>query len=236
MLFFPSQLLPSGLPSGLPLHTRTHQTLMSVDADRLVNLCYSFHELWSLPAQTALALALLYSQAQRAPVLALHPRCAVLCCAVLCCAVLCCAVLRPRCAALPCIALPCDERSQALPAARSTLRPALLLLTRACRPRPQVRYAFLAGLALVLLLIPANRWLANRIQAASVEMMGAKDRCGARGSQGPAGGVAPPSERAGEAGGRPAACPQAAQGRQLPCHRSNAAPAPSSSDPSLAPP
>ncbi len=40
----------------------------------------------------------------------------------------------------------------------------------------QVQYAFLAGLALVLLLIPVNRILATRIQAASVQMMGAKDR------------------------------------------------------------
>jgi hypothetical protein len=40
----------------------------------------------------------------------------------------------------------------------------------------QVQYAFLAGLGLVLLLIPVNRWLASRIQAASVEMMTAKDR------------------------------------------------------------
>ncbi|KAL4856242.1 ABC transporter C family member 13 [Chlorella vulgaris] len=42
--------------------------------------------------------------------------------------------------------------------------------------RVQVQYAFLAGLALVLLLIPVNRWLARRIQAASISMMGAKDR------------------------------------------------------------
>lgn len=38
------------------------QTLMSVDADRLVNLCISFHDLWSLPAQIAIALWLLYTQ------------------------------------------------------------------------------------------------------------------------------------------------------------------------------
>jgi hypothetical protein len=36
---------------------------MSVDADRLVNLCLSFHELWSLPAQIGVALWLLYTQA-----------------------------------------------------------------------------------------------------------------------------------------------------------------------------
>jgi len=41
----------------------------------------------------------------------------------------------------------------------------------------QVQFAFVAGLALVLLLIPVNRVLANRIQAASLKMMGAKDRC-----------------------------------------------------------
>ncbi|PSC76164.1 ABC transporter C family member 13 isoform X1 isoform A [Micractinium conductrix] len=77
------------------------QTLMSVDADRVVNLCQSLHELWSLPAQIALALWLLYTQ---------------------------------------------------------------------------VQYAFLAGLGLVLLLIPINRVLAGRIQAASIKMMAAKDR------------------------------------------------------------
>ena len=37
---------------------------MSVDADRLVNLCISFHDLWSLPAQIAIALWLLYTQAR----------------------------------------------------------------------------------------------------------------------------------------------------------------------------
>ena len=38
------------------------QTLMSVDADRVVNLCVSLHDLWSLPAQIAIALYLLYTQ------------------------------------------------------------------------------------------------------------------------------------------------------------------------------
>ncbi|KAK9791817.1 hypothetical protein WJX73_008914 [Symbiochloris irregularis] len=39
----------------------------------------------------------------------------------------------------------------------------------------QVRGAFVAGLVVVLLLIPANRWLAKRIEAASVGMMAHKD-------------------------------------------------------------
>jgi hypothetical protein len=39
----------------------------------------------------------------------------------------------------------------------------------------QVEYAFLAGLAVVLLLIPINRALATRIQRASTTMMAAKD-------------------------------------------------------------
>jgi ATP-binding cassette, subfamily C (CFTR/MRP), member 10 len=39
----------------------------------------------------------------------------------------------------------------------------------------QVRYAFLAGLAVVLLLFPVNRWIALRIQSASIEMMACKD-------------------------------------------------------------
>eukprot|EP00897_Mesotaenium_endlicherianum_P006893 jgi/Mesen1/6231/ME000320S05428 len=38
------------------------QTLMSVDAERVVNLCISAHELWSLPLQLAVALFLLYLQ------------------------------------------------------------------------------------------------------------------------------------------------------------------------------
>eukprot|EP00884_Botryococcus_braunii_P005633 jgi/Botrbrau1/15070/Bobra.0286s0003.1 len=76
------------------------QTMMSVDADRVVNLASGLHELWSLPLQIAIALYLLYTQ---------------------------------------------------------------------------VQYAFVAGLAVVLLLIPVNRWLAQRIQRASVGMMAHKD-------------------------------------------------------------
>lgn len=57
-------------------------------------------------------------------------------------------------------------------------RRALTLTLRTARPPQQVQYAFLAGLGLVLLLIPVNRVLASRIQAASVSMMGAKDRWG----------------------------------------------------------
>lgn len=49
-------------------------------------------------------------------------------------------------------------------------------LISACNMHAQVHLAFLAGLALVLALIPVNRWLALRIQAASVSMMAAKDR------------------------------------------------------------
>ena len=44
------------------------QTLMSVDADRVVNLCMSLHDLWSLPVQIGIALFLLYTQvSSRAP-------------------------------------------------------------------------------------------------------------------------------------------------------------------------
>ncbi|CAK9157465.1 unnamed protein product [Ilex paraguariensis] len=38
------------------------QTFMSVDADRTVNLCNSFHDIWSLPFQIGVALYLLYTQ------------------------------------------------------------------------------------------------------------------------------------------------------------------------------
>lgn len=38
-----------------------------------------------------------------------------------------------------------------------------------------MRYAFLAGLAVVVLLIPVNRWLATKIEGASERMMAHKD-------------------------------------------------------------
>jgi len=37
---------------------------MSVDADRVVALASSAHELWSLPVQIVIALVLLYTQAR----------------------------------------------------------------------------------------------------------------------------------------------------------------------------
>lgn len=40
----------------------TVQTLMSVDADRVVNMFSWMHELWSLPLQIVVALGLLYTQ------------------------------------------------------------------------------------------------------------------------------------------------------------------------------
>ena len=42
----------------------TVQTLMSVDADRVVNMFSWMHELWSLPLQIVVALGLLYTQAR----------------------------------------------------------------------------------------------------------------------------------------------------------------------------
>ena len=39
----------------------------------------------------------------------------------------------------------------------------------------QVQLAFVAGLVVVLLLIPINRWLAQQIQVASIAVMAAKD-------------------------------------------------------------
>jgi len=77
------------------------QTLMSVDADKVLGLFIGFHELWSLPFQIGLALYLLYVQ---------------------------------------------------------------------------VHFAFLAGLILVVLIIPLNKLIANGIQKASVRMMAAKDQ------------------------------------------------------------
>ncbi|XP_010488818.1 PREDICTED: ABC transporter C family member 13-like [Camelina sativa] len=38
------------------------QTFMSVDADRIVNLCNSLHDMWSLPLQIGIALYFLYTQ------------------------------------------------------------------------------------------------------------------------------------------------------------------------------
>ncbi|XP_017978946.1 PREDICTED: ABC transporter C family member 13 isoform X3 [Theobroma cacao] len=42
------------------------QTFMSIDADRTVNFCNSFHDLWSLPLQIGVALYLLYTQVKLA--------------------------------------------------------------------------------------------------------------------------------------------------------------------------
>ncbi|KAK8584710.1 hypothetical protein V6N13_138661 [Hibiscus sabdariffa] len=42
------------------------QTFMSIDADRTVNLCNSFHDMWSLPIQIGVALYLLYTQVKLA--------------------------------------------------------------------------------------------------------------------------------------------------------------------------
>ncbi|CAI0420807.1 unnamed protein product [Linum tenue] len=76
------------------------QTFMSVDADRTVNLCNSFHDIWSLPLQIGVALYLLYTQ---------------------------------------------------------------------------VRFAFLAGLAITILLIPVNKWISELIANATEKMMKQKD-------------------------------------------------------------
>lgn len=76
------------------------QTFMSVDADRIVNLCNSVHDMWSLPLQIGVALYLLYIQ---------------------------------------------------------------------------VKFAFLSGLAITILLIPVNKWIANLIANATKNMMEQKD-------------------------------------------------------------
>ncbi|KAI5057619.1 hypothetical protein GOP47_0027634, partial [Adiantum capillus-veneris] len=76
------------------------QTLMSVDAERIVNLCGSLHELWSLPLQMIAALSFLYLQ---------------------------------------------------------------------------VKFSFVAGLLVIVLLIPVNKVIATRIGLASQLMMKAKD-------------------------------------------------------------
>ncbi|XP_043706853.1 ABC transporter C family member 13 isoform X2 [Telopea speciosissima] len=76
------------------------QTFMSVDADRTVNLCNSFHDMWSLPLQIGVALYLLYTQ---------------------------------------------------------------------------VKFAFVSGIAITVLLIPVNRWIATLIASATEKMMKQKD-------------------------------------------------------------
>ncbi|KAK7270617.1 hypothetical protein RJT34_25919 [Clitoria ternatea] len=76
------------------------QTFMSVDADRTVNLCNSFHDTWSLPLQIGVALYLLYTQ---------------------------------------------------------------------------VKFAFVSGLAISILLIPVNKWIAKLIARATEQMMKEKD-------------------------------------------------------------
>ncbi|GAV71444.1 ABC_tran domain-containing protein/ABC_membrane domain-containing protein [Cephalotus follicularis] len=76
------------------------QTFMSVDADRTVNLCNSFHDMWSLPLQIGIALYLLYTQ---------------------------------------------------------------------------VKFAFISGLGITILLIPVNKWISKLIANATAEMMKQKD-------------------------------------------------------------
>ncbi|XP_031389468.1 ABC transporter C family member 13 isoform X2 [Punica granatum] len=76
------------------------QTFMSVDADRTVNLCNSFHDMWSLPLQIGVALYLLYTQ---------------------------------------------------------------------------VKFAFVAGVAITVLLIPVNKWISELIASATQKMMKQKD-------------------------------------------------------------
>ncbi|EPS71658.1 hypothetical protein M569_03101, partial [Genlisea aurea] len=76
------------------------QTFMSVDADRIVNLVNSIHDVWSLPLQIGVALFLLYQQ---------------------------------------------------------------------------VKFAFVSGIAITILLIPVNKWIANLIANATKLMMEKKD-------------------------------------------------------------
>ncbi|XP_068652459.1 ABC transporter C family member 13 [Aristolochia californica] len=76
------------------------QTFMSIDADRTVNLCNSFHDVWSLPLQIGVALYLLYTQ---------------------------------------------------------------------------VKFAFVSGVALTILLIPVNKWISSLIANATEKMMKQKD-------------------------------------------------------------
>ncbi|XP_057968870.1 ABC transporter C family member 13 isoform X3 [Malania oleifera] len=76
------------------------QTFMSIDADHTVNLCNSFHDIWSLPLQIGVALYLLYTQ---------------------------------------------------------------------------VRFAFVSGIAITIVLIPVNRWISKLIASATEKMMKQKD-------------------------------------------------------------
>ncbi|XP_010533091.1 PREDICTED: ABC transporter C family member 13 isoform X2 [Tarenaya hassleriana] len=76
------------------------QTFMSVDADRIVNLCNSLHDAWSLPLQIGVALYLLYTQ---------------------------------------------------------------------------VKFAFLSGLAITVLLIPVSKWISELIARATEKMIKLKD-------------------------------------------------------------
>ncbi|XP_050286789.1 ABC transporter C family member 13 isoform X1 [Quercus robur] len=76
------------------------QTFMSIDADRTVNLCNSFHDFWSLPLQIGVALYLLYVQ---------------------------------------------------------------------------VKFAFVSGIAITILLIPVNKWISKLILSATEKMMKQKD-------------------------------------------------------------
>lgn len=89
-----------GLSERLKFSEGEIQTFMSVDADRTVNLCNSFHDMWSLPLQIGVALYLLYTQ---------------------------------------------------------------------------VKFAFVAGTSITILLIPVNKWISELIASATEKMMEQKD-------------------------------------------------------------
>ena len=128
---------------------------MSVDAGRVVNIMLSFHELWSLPLQMAVALYLLYLQVRTCTLLKPLPF----------------SGLRPR---------PKPVLSTPEPTFRGLIiRPPSLSATFDRRLMSssltgQVHYAFIAGLVLSVVLIPVNRWISQRILAASTSMMESK--------------------------------------------------------------
>jgi hypothetical protein len=133
-------------------------TLMGVDAGRVVNLVPSFQELWSLPVQLAVAMWLLYAQVGRggraAGRFVWRGRLQLV------------QVEERRVSSRACVKCAVHHPSNHYPP--TPIRPTN-------QPPQKVRFAFVAGVALCLAMLPVNRALAGRIQAASLSMMAHKD-------------------------------------------------------------
>lgn len=129
-------------------------TLMSVDADRTVNMVASGHECWSLPLQIIAALCLLYSQAHKL----LHGLDSIVP-----------YTYRTHRAIVPIVPYTYTYLSRCCCCCLA------VCMCHVSSSMWQVGSAFVAGLVVIVALVPLNRWLANRIAASSSALMAAKD-------------------------------------------------------------